>query len=211
MDDKKENEINFDNLSVDKNVLENFCSNSNIKNLIYLSSQMELNPFNKKNKKWQLKSKDKFIKECEQVKKKELKEFSTALANLAKLGCNNTIDVKNIYKNFECKLENLDKIITCANHIETSEKTNGKNKTTYLVDHEPYSQSNVVSFDIIGEKQDLNQKPNIIENTPAVKINKPQNKQKIKENIVEIKVINNIKSPTESSINGDYLECYGNC
>jgi hypothetical protein len=43
MDDKKENEINFDNLSVDKNVLENFCSNSNIKNLIYLSSQMELN------------------------------------------------------------------------------------------------------------------------------------------------------------------------
>ena len=194
MDDKKPNNINIENYysSVDKNFLENICSNTNIKNLIHLSSQMDFNPFNKKNKKWQLKSKDKLIKECEQVKKKELKEFSTALSNLAKLESNNTLKVKDIYKSFENKLENLDKIITCANCIEgdisqtnqlnqtmtnQTNQLNQTNTTTYIVTHEPNSQSNIVSFDIIGGKQEIAQK---------AKSTKSQ-KTKPKSKIVEIK------------------------
>ncbi len=221
MDDKKSNKVDLDSYypTVDKNILENLCSNTNIKNLIYLSSQMDLNPFNKKNKKWQLKNKDKFIKECEQVKKKELKDFSATLTNLAKLGSNNTIEVKNIYKNFEHKLENLDKIITCANNIETVEvpiekkEKHEKSKTTYIVDHEPYSQSNVVSFDIVGGKQELVsvEKTKISKPTNHANPTNPTNPLKNKEKIVEIKAINNVNTPSETSENGDYLECYGNC
>ena len=209
MDDKKDINVDWENYysSVDKTTLNNLCSNNNIKNLIYLSSQMDINPFNKKNKKWQLKNKDKIIKECEQFKKKELKDFSYVLSNLAKLGTNNTSDVKHIYKNFEVKLENIDKIITCANNINNVDtnsnikniinvNTNSNIKTTYLVDHDAYSQSNIVSFNILGSNQE--EKSNKI------------NKQKEDTKNVEIK-INNIKSPSESSENEHYLECYGNC
>lgn len=211
MDDKKDKTVDWENYysSVDKTTLNNLCSNTNIKNLIYLSTQVDLNPFNKKNKKWQLKNKEKIIKECEQFKKKEIKEFSYTLSNLAKLGSNSTIDVKNICKNYEYKLDNIDKIITCAhniNKLESNDKNNSielqvdksNNKTTYLIDHEPNSQSNVVSFDIIGGNQE-----------ELTKSNKKAKKEKVKKP-VEIK-IDNIKSPSESSDNSDYLECYGNC
>ncbi len=217
MDDKKDKIVDWENYysSVDKNILNNLCSNNNIKNLIYLSSQVDLNPFNKKNKKWQLKNKEKIIKECEQYKKKEIKEFSYTLSNLAKLGSNNTSDVKNICKNYEEKLDNIDKIITCANNINSNEK-NHKNQvvtsiktnniTTYLVDHEPNSQSNIVSFDIIGGNQDEQTKGKV----NKTKTNKEVKKEEPKKNL-EISIIKNIKSPTESSDNSDYLECYGNC
>lgn len=227
MDDKKEINNEWENYysSVDKTTLNKLCSNNNIKNLIYLSSQMDINPLNKKNKKWQLKNKEKIIKECEQFKKKELKEFSYVLSNLAKLGTNSTSDVKHIYKNFEDKLENIDKIITCVNNITTVDthvtnvthdinKTNGK--TTYVVEHDQNSQSNIVSFDIIGGSQEEKVKQIINKkidnmgtkgecNEHKFSRKKPDNKT------VEIKIINNIKSPSESSDNEDYLECFGNC
>lgn len=205
MDDENEKKVNINDYysSVDKNILNNLCSNNNVKNLIYLSSQMDLNPFNKKNKKWQLKSKDKLIKECELVKKKKIKDLSVSLSNLAKLGPNNISEVKNIYKNFEIKIENLEKIITCVNHIESINNDITNKKTTYTIDHDPTSQSNIVSFDIIGGKKDDQTQVIKDEQTPKMKQPTP--------NIVEIKVINNIKSPIESSDNEDYLECYGNC
>ena len=239
MDDKKEINNEWENYysSVDKITLNKLCSNNNIKNLIYLSSQMDINPLNKKNKKWQLKNKEKIIKECEKFKKKELKEFSYVLSNLAKLGTNTTSDVKHIYKNFEDKLENIDKIITYANNIsivdtlpekeakvqtqkkdtivtnityEVNETNKSKpkktGKTTYLVEHDQNSQSNLVSFDIIGGSQEEKAKQNSLKNNPAKNpANNPTN------NIVNIKIINNIKSPSESSDNEDYLECFGNC
>lgn len=233
MDDKKDKSIDWENYysSVDKTTLNNLCSNTNIKNLIYLSSQVDLNPFNKKNKKWQLKNKEKIIKECEQYKKKEIKEFSYTLSNLAKLGSNNTSNVKSICKNYENKLENIDKIITCAHNINTSEP-NLKNtltqpthanqattnvnligngltnmKTTYLVEHEPNSQSNLVSFDIIGGNKEEQIKTKQKNNKKA-----GAKKEEVKQinQIVEIKM-DNIKTPSESSDNSDYLECYGNC
>ena len=78
--------------------------------------------------------------------------------------------------------------------------TNGK--TTYLVEHEANSQSNIVSFNILGSNQE--EKTNIKSNK-----NKTKTKQEETKN-VEIK-INNVKSASESSENEHYLECYGNC
>ncbi len=211
MDNKKDKIVDWENYysSVDKTTLNNLCSNTNIKNLIYLSSQVDLNPFNKKNKKWQLKNKEKIIKECEQFKKKEIKEFSCTLSNLAKLGSNSTFDVKNICKNYEKKLDNIDKIITCANNINEiiSDNKNLKDKlpnskTTYLVEHEPNSQSNIVSFDIIGGNQDWHKQ--------TKQKNDYKSHKEPKKNL-EIKIIHKIKSSTESLDNSDYLECFGNC
>lgn len=127
------NKIDEHYSTVDKNTLNTLCTNTNIKNIIYLSSLMDINPFNKRNKKIKLKPKDKLLKECEQIKKKELKDLSLTLSNLAKLG-NNTEKVKNTYKKFESKIDNLDKIITYVNQIDIP----NDNHDTGL--------SNVVSF-----------------------------------------------------------------
>ena len=213
MNDKKNNTFNIDEYyaSVDKNIIDKLCTNNNIKNLIYLSSQSDLNLFNKKNKKWQLKSKDKLLKECEQVKKKKIKDLSTTLSHLAKLGNNNFQDVKNAYKSFEGNIENLEKIIDYVNHIDSNiisnatatvtvtanEPVNSNNKTTYIIEHDANSQSNLVSFNIIGTNTKIKPKLN-------KKVAQPKQ-------IVELNIINNIKTPSESSDNEYYLECYGNC
>ncbi len=53
----------------------NLPINNNIKNLILLSSNTDLNLFNKKKNKWVLKNKDKLLKDYEKIKKKELKSL----------------------------------------------------------------------------------------------------------------------------------------
>ncbi len=52
---------------VDKNLMDNMYKNNNLRNLLNLSTKSELYIFNKKNKKWQLKSKDKLLKENDKV------------------------------------------------------------------------------------------------------------------------------------------------
>jgi hypothetical protein len=193
--------------SVDKNVINHLCTDSNIKNLIHLSIKTELNPFNKSKKKWNLKSKRKLLKECDNIKKKEVKEFSFHLNNLSKLENNN---LKNIYKNSENKMDNLYKLINCINNIDLSshESSNNiienileqkelsninpyqinsdKDKTTYIVEYDNNHKSNIVSFDIVKIKK-----------KPKKKNNK----------IINLTILNNLQS--ESSDN--YLECFGNC
>jgi hypothetical protein len=114
----------------------NLPMNNNIKNLILLSSKTELNIFNKKKNKWELKSKDKLLKDyekikrkelksLEQIKKKELKEIQQinkqgmkdthySLAHLSQLGNNNF----SVFKN---KIDILDKIYDCITHIDITE------------------------------------------------------------------------------------------
>jgi predicted ATPase len=115
---------------VDKNILEYYCKDSNIKNLVHLSNDANICIFNKKNKKWCLKSNDKLIKECENIKKKEIKNSSSLLSNLAKLNSNNTTDttsIQSIYKNLENKIKKVDDIIECINNIKTK-----KNNTNII-------------------------------------------------------------------------------
>jgi hypothetical protein len=109
---------------VDKNLMDNMYKNNNLRNLLNLSTKSELYIFNKKNKKWQLKSKDKLLKECNQIKKKEIKESSIMLSNLAKLSNNNEYSsISNIYNNLQNKIADIDKIVNCINHIDESSES----------------------------------------------------------------------------------------
>jgi len=126
--------------SVDKNLLENLYKNNNLRNLLNLSTKSELYIFNKKNKKWQLKSKDKLLKECNQIKKKEIKESSIRLSNLAKLTNNNEYNsVTSIYNTLQLKIADIDKIVNCINHIDTSSESINQD----------FFKPNIVSFDEI--------------------------------------------------------------
>jgi hypothetical protein len=111
----------------------NLPINNNIKNLILLSSNTDLNLFNKKKNKWVLKNKDKLLKDYEKIKKKELKSLEQikkkelkelqqinkrelkdthgSLLHLAQLGNNN-------FSVFKQKIDILDKIYDCITHID---------------------------------------------------------------------------------------------
>jgi len=269
---------------VDKNVINHLCTDNNIKNLIHLSIKTELNPFNKCKKKWNLKSKRTLLKECENIKKKEVTEISSCLNNLSKLGNNNLNDLKNIYKKSENKMDNLHKLINCINNIdllsqessiniieniledkeiinepvvvfseqnqpnllacyqENSDKPlllNSENtvklKTTYIIDHDNKSKSNIVSFDIIEvnkkdtnnkpnkkdtndkpNKKDTNDKPNKKDTNDKLnkkdtndKLNKKDTNDKLNkkdDKIIKLTIINNLQSENSDS----YLECFGN-
>ena len=114
-------DINIDQYyaSVDKKILTNLCKNDKLKNLINLSSQSDIYIFNKKNKKWQLKTKEKLLKECNQIKKKEIKSSSSMLSNLAKINNNDVKKIKNICNNLENRITNIDLIIDHINDIDS--------------------------------------------------------------------------------------------
>lgn len=175
------NENTTNNINNENSLLNN--SDINIKNLIYLSSQVDINPFN--NNKHQLKPKKKIIKECEQIKKKELKNLSITLKNLAKLGSNNTSNIKNIYKSFENKVDNIDKIISFAHNIDTK-----LNKPL-----------NLTIVDINNKKSDI---INVVTFDSGININNSSNKIK-KSNI------DSLHNQSNSKKDIDYLECFGNC
>jgi len=111
--------------SVDKNIISDLSKKNNLKNLIYLSTISDIYLFNKKNKKWNLKSKHTLLKECDKVKKKELKKSSIMLSNLAKLdnvrNIKNTNNIKNIYDTLNNKIINIDNIIDYIVNIDSTE------------------------------------------------------------------------------------------
>ena len=116
---------------VDKKVLINLCKNNNLKNLINLSTQTDINVFNKN----KLKNKDTLLKECEQIKKKELKHTSILLSNLAKLNQINDIqNVHNVCQTLENKITNIDKIIDCVKVLDIND-TDVSTKTDNMTDY----------------------------------------------------------------------------
>jgi len=102
--------------AIDTSIIDNISNNSNfnIQNLMKLSKDTELYIFNKKYKKWTLKSKEKLIKECESIKKKEIKKTTSILSNLAKINPQST-DIKSHYNILEDKISKLDDIVSCLN------------------------------------------------------------------------------------------------
>ncbi len=120
--------------SIDKSVLNNLCQNKNLKNLINLSTVNDIYIFNKKNKKWKLKSKDKLLKECKIIKKKEIKTTSLMLANLAKLNNSyETTNIKYICENLNNKITNIDNIIKCIELLDLNTENNNDN-TIKIID-----------------------------------------------------------------------------
>ena len=207
--------------SVDKNLLENMFKNNNLKNLISLSTKTDLHVFNKKNKKWQLKSKDKLLKECNQIKKKEIKESSLMLSNLAKLSkINEYNSVSDIYSNLQSKIASIDKIVDCINNIGLSSESNDKESNENF-------KPNIVRFDEIGKDADTqvkNKKNGSNEKIiTGIKLElklKPNkldpNKLELKPNKLEqikLNLDNDTRNDTRSSSlsSENYIECYGNC
>lgn len=118
---------NIDNYyaDVNKNVISTLCQNSNIRNLINLSTQTDLYIFNKQHTK--LKNKNELLKECKRKKKKELKESSIQLSNLAKLNKeHNKEDIKNIYVNLENNITKIDEVISCIQDIDITQTNKSK-------------------------------------------------------------------------------------
>jgi hypothetical protein len=102
--------------------------NINLKNLINLSTQTEIDIFTKNKK---IKDKDKILKECDKIKKQELKKTSSMLSNLAKLNQDNDIkEVQLICQNLENKITNVEKMIDCVKMLETKEKK--EKKSNYI-------------------------------------------------------------------------------
>jgi len=84
-----------------------------IKNLVNLSTNNNINIYDKNNK---IKPKEKIINDCLKEKKKELKDISKVLLNLSKLS--QFDNVKDVYSNYENKINNIDKIISIVNTEE---------------------------------------------------------------------------------------------
>jgi hypothetical protein len=199
---------NFDNTIdqyyslVDKNLISNLCKNNNLKNLIKLSTISELYVFNKKNKKWYLKSKDKLLKECENIKKKELKTSSIMLSNLAKLNNNHDVsNIKDICETLQTKIIKLDNIINCINHIDIPIKI-------IPIQYESTDQTNhnIVSFNEIKElksKKISKYIPTIITSVP----------EKVSYNNLDYLSKEQVNKYNQSlSDNSDsFIECYSNC
>jgi len=116
--------------SIDKDIINILCKNEILKNLIKLSTETDIYIFNKKYKNWQIKTKNKLLKECTNTKKKEIMTSSYLLSNLAKLNnIQNLNNVKIIYKNLEDKINNIDKFINYINGIDIPNISNELKKT----------------------------------------------------------------------------------
>ena len=103
---------------IDENILTNLCKNDILKYIIYLSALTNIYIFKQKNNKWYFKNKHSLLKECDKIKKKELKSSTNLLSNLAKLSDNiNINNFKNIYSTLENKIYNIDKFIDHINII----------------------------------------------------------------------------------------------
>jgi hypothetical protein len=205
MADKSDNTIDQYYSTVDKNLILNLCKNNNLKNLIKLSTVSDLYIFNKKNKKWYLKSKEKLLKECENIKKKELKTSSIMLSNLAKLNTIQDIsNVKDICENLQTKISNLDNLIKCINHIESP--IDNIIQISYDNYKNMNKKYNVVSFDEIIDIKIVNREANeILKPTIISTVSKD-----------EIKIINlnhdlDKHSQSVSDSSDSFIECYSNC
>jgi len=109
--------------SIDKNIINNLCKNDYIKNLIKLSVLIDINIFDIKNNVPKIKNENKLLKECNNIKKKEIKNAKNIL-NILKLKNNNDINnIKNIYNNLN-KIENINKIINYINENNNYNKDN---------------------------------------------------------------------------------------
>lgn len=166
---------------VDNNLITNLCKNNNLKNLIKLSTSTDLYVFNKRNKKWNLKSKNTLLKECQNIRKKELKLSSSMLSNLAKLNSTKDIlNVKNICSDLQNKITNLDNIIDCIEHLELS----------------PVSTNNNLEISKTNNIQSFTEQLQPIENINII-------------NIIDINHDSNKQNTTDNS--DSFIECYSNC
>lgn len=113
--DIKEKNIEKYYKDIDKPIVNNYMNNFNLKNLLNLTTIIDLTVFThkKKNKKeWQLKDKRKLLKECEIKKKEKIKEATNTLTSLITNKSKKALDdVKNKNETILNEIENIDTLI----------------------------------------------------------------------------------------------------
>ena len=113
--DIKEKNIEKYYKDIDKPIVNNYINNFNLKNLLNLTTIIDLSAFTKKKKnkrEWQLKDKRKLLKECEIKKKEKIKETTTTLTSLVTNTSKKIIDeVKNKNETILNEIENIDTLI----------------------------------------------------------------------------------------------------
>jgi hypothetical protein len=113
--DIKEKNIEKYYKDIDKPIVNNIINNYNLKNLLNLTTIIDLSVFTnkKRNKKeWQLKDKRKLLKECEIKKKEKIKEATNTLTSLFTNKSKKAIDdVKNKNETILNEIENIDTLI----------------------------------------------------------------------------------------------------
>jgi hypothetical protein len=113
--DIKEKNIEKYYKDIDKPIVNKIINNFNLKNLLNLTTIIDLSVFTrkKKNKKeWQLKDKRKLLKECEIKKKEKIKEATNTLTSLFTNKSKKAIDdVKNKNETILNEIENIDTLI----------------------------------------------------------------------------------------------------
>lgn len=113
--DIKEKNIEKYYKDIDKPIVNNYINNFNLKNLLNLTTIIDLSAFTnkKKNKKeWHLKDKRKLLKECEIKKKEKIKEATSTLTSLVTNTSKKRIDeVKNKNESILNEIENIDTLI----------------------------------------------------------------------------------------------------
>jgi len=113
--DIKEKNIEKYYKDIDKPIFNNIINNYNLKNLLNLTTIIDLSVFTnkKRNKKeWQLKDKRKLLKECEIKKKEKIKEATNTLTSLFTNKSKKAIDdVKNKNETILNEIENIDTLI----------------------------------------------------------------------------------------------------
>ena len=102
--------------NINKNIIDNYVNQYNLKNLLELTTNTDLYIFSKKrNNEWKLKEKRLLLKECEFKRKIKIGEINKELKNLS-MKKNIIIDVKNKNNNILNDIEVIDTL------IETIEK-----------------------------------------------------------------------------------------
>jgi hypothetical protein len=113
--DIKEKNIEKYYKDIDKPIVNNIINNYNLKNLLNLTTIIDLSIFThkkKNNKEWQLKDKRKLLKECEIKKKEKIKEATNTLTSLFTNKSKKAIDdVKNKNETILNEIENIDTLI----------------------------------------------------------------------------------------------------
>jgi hypothetical protein len=113
--DIKEKNIEKYYKDIDKPIVNNYINNFNLKNLLNLTTIIDLSAFTKKKKnkkEWQLKDKRKLLKECEIKKKDKIKEATSTLTSLVTNTSKKLIDeVKNKNETILNEIENIDTLI----------------------------------------------------------------------------------------------------
>ena len=109
--------------------------NNDIDNLINLSKKSKINVLKKNNNKWVLRDKRKIINDCNKMKKKIIRNFSTNLKNLSLKEDIKSKDLKDINNKNISDIDNIDTIINLVNNnSENNNNTKDTNKNSYYIE-----------------------------------------------------------------------------